>query len=164
MIVTSAKEELDFPIYCVAEMFFSLFLFVCFVYIFLFKIYVSYRVFNCILVHFIPLYLTLSFTSFYSFTGIYILFLYRYLYFTHSFSLFYFIYSFFHVHVYTVRAYFTHSFSLFYSIFVYSFSLLYTVPAWVGLYRVVSLCVRVCLCADVLSLSCVCQSVTILDG
>ena len=29
--------------------------------------------FNCILVHFIPLYLTLSFTSFYSFTGIYIL-------------------------------------------------------------------------------------------
>ena len=33
---------------------------------------VSYRVFNCILVHFIPLYLTLSFTSFYSFTGIYI--------------------------------------------------------------------------------------------
>ena len=44
-----------------------------------FYIYVSYRVFNCILVHFIPLYLTLSFTSFYSFTGIYtllILFLY----------------------------------------------------------------------------------------
>ena len=34
---------------------------------------VSYRVFNCILVHFIPLYLTLSFASFYSFTGIYIL-------------------------------------------------------------------------------------------
>ena len=32
---------------------------------------VSYRVFNCILAHFIPLYLTLSFTSFYSFTGIY---------------------------------------------------------------------------------------------
>ena len=117
--------------------------------------------FNCILVHFIPLYLTLSFTSFYSFTGIYILFLYRYLYFTHSFSLFYFIYSF---SMYTVRAYFTHSFSLIYSIFVYSFSLLYTVPAWVGLYRVVSLCVRVCLCADVLSLSCVCQSVTILYG
>ena len=42
---------------------------------------VSYMVFNCILVHFIPLHLTLSFTSFYSFTGIYILFLYRYLYF-----------------------------------------------------------------------------------
>ena len=37
------------------------------------KIYVSYRVFNCILVHFILLYLTISFTSFYSFTGIYIL-------------------------------------------------------------------------------------------
>ena len=37
------------------------------------------RVFNCILVHFIPLYLTLSFTLFYSFTSIYIsliLFLY----------------------------------------------------------------------------------------
>ena len=133
--------------------------------------------------HFIPLYLTLSFTSFYSFTGIYILFLYRYLYFTYSFSLFYFIYSFsmytvrayfthsfslfyfiYSFSMYTVRAYFTHSFSLFYSIFVYSFSLLYTVPAWVGLYRVVSLCVRVCLCADVLSLSCVCQSVTILYG
>ena len=47
--------------------------------------------------HFIPLYLTISFTSFYSFTGIYILFLYRYLYFIHSFSVFYFIYS-FHVH------------------------------------------------------------------
>ena len=63
----------------------------------------------------------------------FILFLYRYLYFTHSFSLFYFIYSF---PMYTVRAYFTHSFSLFYSIFVYSFSL-FSVPAWVGLYRVV---------------------------
>ena len=38
-----------------------------------FLLSVSYRVFNCILVHFIPVYLTLSFTSFYSFTGIYIL-------------------------------------------------------------------------------------------
>ena len=94
-----------------------------------------------------------------------ILFLYRYKFIFHSFFFFILFYLlFFHVHVYTVRAYFTHSFSLFYSIFVYSFSLLYTVPAWVGLYRVVSLCVRVCLCADVLSLSCVCQSVTILDG
>ena len=119
--------------------------------------------FNCILVHFIPLPVFI----FYSFTGIYILFLYRYLYFTHSFSLFYFIYSF---SMYTVRAYFSFSFSL----FLFYFCLLVflvlctsvdgTVPAWVGLYRVVSLCVRVCLCADVLSLSCVCQCVTILCG
>ena len=118
----------------------------------------------------------MHFSAFYSFISYpffyFILFLYRYLYFIplpvfifHSFFFFILFYLlFFHVHVYTVRAYFTHSFSLFYSIFVYSFSLLYTVPAWVGLYRVVSLCVRVCLCADVLSLSCVCQSVTILDG
>ena len=72
--------------------------------------------------------------------------------------------------MYTVRAYFSFSFSL----FLFYFCLLvflvpctsvdWTVPAWVGLYRVVSLCVRVCLCADVLSLSCVCQCVTILCG
>ena len=118
-------------------------------------IYVSYRVFNCILVHFIPLPVFI----FYSFTGIYILlilFLYSILSTLFPCTLYGLIFSF--------------SFSL----FLFYFCLLVflvlctsvdgTVPAWVGLYRVVSLCVRVCLCADVLSLSCVCQCVTILCG
>ena len=113
---------------------------------FLISSYVSYRVFNCILVYFIPLPVFI-FYSFFFFILFYLLF--------------------FHVHC-------TGLFSFSFSLFLFYFCLLVflvlctsvdgTVPAWVGLYRVVSLCVRVCLCADVLSLSCVCQCVTILCG
>ena len=81
--------------------------------------YVSYRVFNCILVHFIPLPVFI----FYSFTGIYILlilFLYSILSTLFPCTLYGLIFPFL--------------FLYFYSIFVYSFSL-FSVPAWMGLYR-----------------------------
>ena len=80
---------------------------------------VSYRVFNCILVHFIPLPVFI----FYSFTGIYILlilFLYSILSTLFPCTLYGLIFPFL--------------FLYFYSIFVYSFSL-FSVPAWMGLYR-----------------------------
>ena len=83
------------------------------------NIYVSYRVFNCILVHFIPLPVFI----FYSFTGIYILlilFLYSILSTLFPCTLYGLIFPFL--------------FLYFYSIFVYSFSL-FSVPAWMGLYR-----------------------------
>ena len=83
------------------------------------KINVSYRVFNCILVHFIPLPVFI----FYSFTGIYILlilFLYSILSTLFPCTLYGLIFPFL--------------FLYFYSIFVYSFSL-FSVPAWMGLYR-----------------------------
>ena len=82
-------------------------------------VYVSYRVFNCILVHFIPLPVFI----FYSFTGIYILlilFLYSILSTLFPCTLYGLIFPFL--------------FLYFYSIFVYSFSL-FSVPAWMGLYR-----------------------------
>ena len=80
---------------------------------------VSYRVFNCILVHFIPLPVFI----FYSFTGIYIL-------------LILFLYSLVST-LFPCTLYgliFPFLFLYFYSIFVYSFSL-FSVPAWMGLYR-----------------------------
>ena len=80
---------------------------------------VSYRVFNCILVHFIPLPVFI----FYSFTGIYIL-------------LIFFLYSILST-LFPCTLYgliFPFLFLYFYSIFVYSFSL-FSVPAWMGLYR-----------------------------
>ena len=82
-------------------------------------LYVSYRVFNCILVHFIPLPVFI----FYSFTGIYILlilFLYSILSTLFPCTLYGLIFPFL--------------FLYFNSIFVYSFSL-FSVPAWMGLYR-----------------------------
>ena len=82
-----------------------------------FNLCVSYRVFNCILVHFIPLPVFI----FYSFTGIYILlilFLYSILSTLFPCTLYGLIFPFLY----------------FYSIFVYSFSL-FSVPAWMGLYR-----------------------------
>ena len=85
----------------------------------IFSIHVSYRVFNCILVHFIPLPVFI----FYSFTGIYILlilFLYSILSTLFPCTLYGLIFPFL--------------FLYFYSIFVYSFSL-FSVPAWMGLYR-----------------------------